>query len=181
MSKHRAYTAEDYWSLPDGVRAELIDGELYDMAPPSWTHQQIAFGIARAFADYIDAHGGPCKVCPAPVAVNLDADETTWVEPDVSVVCDPEKISDRGVEGAPDLVVEVVSPSSVSMDYFIKASRYKDAGVAEYWIIDPSSRYVTKYRFQQTGAAFMARYSFDEPVPVSIWGDDLAIRVADYE
>lgn len=180
LSKHAPYTAEDYWNLPEGVRAELIDGELYDMTPPSWTHQQIVAGLVRVLGNRIEENGGPCKVCPAPIAVNLAGDETTWVEPDVVVVCDPAKISERGVEGAPDFVVEVVSPSSVSLDYLTKASRYQRAGVGEYWIVDPLSRHTTVYRFEEDGAGFMNRYGFDDPVPVGIWDGNLRVCVGDF-
>ena len=98
----RVYTSEDYWNLPDGVRAELIDGELYDMAPPDWVHQAIVAGIVTDLNAHIRRHSGNCKAVPAPVAVNLDANDETWVEPDVVVVCDSSRISKRGVEGAPD-------------------------------------------------------------------------------
>lgn len=79
----RVCTTEDYWNLPDGRRAELIDGVLYDMAPPSRAHQSIVTGIATDLTTHVRAHGGPCRVAAAPVAVNLNADESTWVEPDV--------------------------------------------------------------------------------------------------
>ena len=169
-------TSEDYWALPEGMRAELIDGELYNMTPPSWEHQQIAFGVARMLANHVDQHGGPCKVCPAPVAVNLDADDTIWVEPDVIVVCDPCKISQRGCEGAPDMVVEVVSPPSIAMDYFTKANRYRRAGVREYWIVDPMARRTTVYRYDKEGPGFIMGYDFSEPVPVGCF-EGLAITI----
>ena len=84
LPQERIYTSEDYWSLPDGQRAELIDGKLYSMAPPSFVHQKISFSLARKIADYIDAGKGNCEVVPAPFAVNLDADDKTWLEPDIS-------------------------------------------------------------------------------------------------
>lgn len=113
-------TSQDYWSLPEGRRAELIDGRLYDMAPPSRFHQVIAFGIGRALDEFIEANDGRCNVYLAPFAVNLFNDETVFVEPDVYVVCDPGKQSDRGCEGAPDFVAEIVSPSSRRMGYITK-------------------------------------------------------------
>ena len=125
-------TAEDYWALPDGERAELIDGELWDLAAPNRLHQEIAAELTKRMRNHVDAHHGGCKVYVAPFAVNLFADESTFVEPDVSVICDPEKLSSRGCEGAPDMVVEVVSPSSRSMDYTTKQSLYSEAGVREY-------------------------------------------------
>ena len=130
-------TADDYWALPEGVRAELIDGELWDLASPSRAHQEIVMEVSARLKNHIDSHGGACKVYPAPFAVNLFADETTFVEPDVSVVCDRGKLSERGCEGAPDFVVEVVSPSNPEMDYISKLNLYRVAGVREYWICDP--------------------------------------------
>ena len=164
------YTAEDYWGLPDDRRAELINGRLYDLASPSPQHQRLVFEIAVALRDHVKRNGGPCEVFPAPFAVNLDANDAMWMEPDVSVVCDPAKISDRACEGAPDLVVEVVSPSSQRMDYLVKADRYERAGVREYWIVDPRHASTLVYRYE-TGDPMPTSYPFATPVPVSIWQD----------
>jgi Uma2 family endonuclease len=131
------YTADDYWTLPEGKRAELIDGELWDLASPSRVHQEIVSRLTTRLTNHIDARKGSCKVYPAPFAVNLFADDTTFVEPDMSVICDRSKLSDRGCEGAPDFIVEVTSPSNPNMDYISKLSLYRDAGVREYWICDP--------------------------------------------
>ena len=108
----KSYTSKDYWNLPDGQRAELIDGQFYNMAPPSRIHQEISYQISRFLGNYIESNGGKCRVYPAPFAVNLDADDKDWVEPDISVICDPNKLTDRGCSGAPDLIFEIVSPSS---------------------------------------------------------------------
>lgn len=110
--KQRIYTSEDYWNLPEGQRAELIDGKLYDMAPPSYIHQKLIMELSATIRDYIRAHKGDCEVLPAPFAVNLTGNDKTWVEPDISVICDKNKLSDRGCEGAPDWIIEVVSPST---------------------------------------------------------------------
>lgn len=186
VPKRVEFTSQDYWALPDGVRAELVDGKLYDMTPPSWMHQKIALGIAHAMMGHIERRGGECQVAMAPIAVNLDADDTTWVEPDVVVVCDPSKISERGVEGPPDMVVEVVSPSSVTMDYFVKAGRYERAGVREYWIVDPSTSRVVVYRYGRRGPAEhsepdspqLALYPFSAAVPAGVL-EGLSITVQD--
>ena len=154
-------TAEDYWALPDGVRAELIDGELWDLASPSRKHQRIVFELGRSLADFIDAHGGTCEVDPAPFAVNLFADDSTFVEPDISVICDRDKLSDRGCEGAPDLVVEVVSPSNPGMDYLSKLNLYREAGVREYWICDPAKERTLVYAFAEDSP--LSIYDFCEP------------------
>lgn len=122
-------TAEDYWNLPEGERAELIDGQLYALASPSRIHQEIIIELTYHFQHYIKSNKGNCKIYAAPFAVNLNANDQTFVEPDISVICDPDKLSDRGCEGAPDLVIEVVSPSSRRMDYIRKMALYADAGV----------------------------------------------------
>ena len=159
-------TSDDYWSLPDGVRAELIDGELWDLASPSRKHQEIVSALTVRLSNFIESHQGRCKVYPAPFAVNLFADDTTYVEPDVSVVCDRDKLSDRGCEGAPDIVVEVVSPSNPEMDYISKLHLYDTAGVREYWICDPERERTTVYRFED-GRTF-SFHAFSEDVPSSV-------------
>lgn len=113
-------TAEDYWNLPEGERAELIDGQLYALASPSRIHQEIIIELTYHFQHYIKSNKGNCKIYAAPFAVNLNANDQTFVEPDISIICEPDKLSDRGCEGAPDLVIEVVSPSSHRMDYIKK-------------------------------------------------------------
>ena len=160
-------TAEDYWALPEGVRAELIDGELWDLASPSRIHQEIVLEVSVRLKNHIDSHGGSWKVYSAPFAVNLFADDTTFVEPDVSVVCDRDKLSDRGCEGAPDFVVEVVSPSNPEMDYISKLSLYREAGVREYWICDPQRKRVLAYRFDTE--AVMDTYAFTRTVPAMVF------------
>lgn len=174
----RAYTSEDYWSLPDGERAELINGTLYAMTPPGRSHQKVVGGMYRAFADHIDANGGPCEVYVAPFAVNLTANDDNWVEPDMLVVCDPAKLSERGCEDAPDFIAEVVSPSNRAHDYLVKAVLYQEAGVREYWVVDPDLGRTTVYRFEAAGPAPVV-YPLDVPVPVQIYGGDLAICVSE--
>lgn len=176
LPKGKTYTSEDYWNLPDGQRAELIDGQLYDMAPPSFTHQKISFALCRKFADYIDQHKGDCTVVPAPFAVNLFKDDEKWIEPDISVICDKNKLTDRGCEGAPDFIVEVVSPTSRRMDYSTKNTLYSEAGVREYWIVDPAKERTTVYRYEEDAAPMII--PFDQPVVVGIYGD-LQITIAD--
>lgn len=162
-----AMTADDYWSLPDGVRAELIDGELWDLASPSRKHQEIVAELTYAIKVHIVAHGGSCKVYQAPFAVNLFGDDSTFVEPDLSAVCDRTKLSDRGCEGAPDFVVEVVSPGNPGMDYVTKLNLYKEAGVREYWICDPERERTHVYRFE--GDSVPSIYPFASPVPCGVF------------
>lgn len=161
LPKH-VYTAEDYWNLPDGVRAELIDGELWGLASPSRKHQEIVMEVSSGLKSFIESHGGSRKVYPAPFAINLFDDDSTFVEPDVTVICDCSKLSDRGCEGAPDLAVEVISPSSREMDYLSKLNLYREAGVLEYWICDPLRERTLVYSFVEEEPRSI--YPFAEPV-----------------
>ena len=172
---HR-YTSEDYWALPEGQRAELIDGQLYDMALPSRVHQKISGGLYRTISNFILEHNGTCEVYAAPFAVNIDAEDKDWVEPDISVICDPSKLDDRGCNGAPDLVIEIVSPSSRRMDYSTKNTLYSESGVREYWIVDPAKERTTIYRYEEDAAPVF--YLFSDDVPVGIF-PELAINIAD--
>ena len=176
LVKEHTYTIEDIFNLPDGRHAELIDGQIYDMAPPSRMHQEISFALSRKIADHIDSKNGSCKVYPAPFAVFLNADDKTYVEPDISIICNNDKLSDRGCEGAPDFIIEVVSPSSQQMDYFIKLFKYRSAGVREYWIVNPATRTVTVFDFEKEQAS--GQYNFYQPVISNIF-NDLTITITD--
>lgn len=176
LPSNTTYTADDYWNLPDGERAELINGQLYALASPSRIHQEIIIELTYHFQHYIKSNKGNCKIYTAPFAVNLNANDQTFVEPDISVICDPDKLSDRGCEGAPDLVIEVVSPSSRRMDYIRKMALYADAGVREYWIVDPATEQTTLYRFEETDAP--AIIPFNQDIPVGIY-ENLQINIAD--
>jgi Uma2 family endonuclease len=171
------YTSEDYWSLPEGERAELIDGELYAMAPPSYRHQKLISEFTQAIGSFIKAHDGSCEVIPAPFAVNLDADDKNWVEPDINVICDQKKLTDRGCNGAPDFIIEIVSPSTQGMDYLKKFLLYQRHGVREYWIVNPVTESVMVYRFEEDNSA---PYSFQDTIPVGIYGGELKICIADF-
>ena len=129
LAEQKIYTMEDIYNLPDGQRAELIDGKLYNMAPPTRQHQQIILYLARKISDYIDEKKGSCEVDLAPFAVFLNEDNRNYVEPDISVICDKNKLTDKGCNGAPDWIIEVVSPGSQRMDCMIKFFKYLTAGV----------------------------------------------------
>ena len=174
LLKNDHYTSEDYWNLPEEERAELINGKFYDMAPPSRIHQKLVSKLTALFNQYIADHHGSCEVYPAPFAVNLDADDKDWVEPDVSVICDPNKLTDRGCSGAPDLIFEIVSPASRKMDYSLKNMIYSQAGVREYWIVDPAKEKVVVYCYENDSDPCL--YSFDADVPVGIY-PGLTIRI----
>lgn len=166
LPTRKFYTSEDYLNLPDDQRAELIDGQLYDMAPPYRVHQKLVSQFIQLIGSHIKENGGSCEVYPAPFAVNLDGDDQNWVEPDISVICDPDKLTDRGCEGAPDFIIEVVSPSSRKMDYVTKHFLYSNAGVREYWIVDPAKERTTVYRYEEDSAPVIV--PFDLPIQVGI-------------
>ena len=142
LARSDFYTENDYYNLPENVRAELIDGQFYDMAAPSRIHQEILNTINNTIYNYIHSKKGDCRVYPAPFAVKLFNDRKTVVEPDISVICDPNKLTDQGCSGAPDWIIEIISPSTSSHDYVRKLNLYLDAGVREYWIVDPTQKHI---------------------------------------
>lgn len=166
LPRERIYTIDDIYALPDGERAELIDGQIYYMAPPSRKHQRITLEISATIREYIRENTGSCEVDIAPFAVFLNRNEKTYVEPDISVICDPGKLNDKGCSGAPDWIIEIVSPSSRPMDYNKKLFKYRTAGVREYWIVDHEKDRITVYHFE---ADDMNEYSFTDNVPVGIY------------
>lgn len=161
------YTLKDIYLLPEGSRAELIDGQIYFMAPPSTIHQRILSFLHLEIGNYIRRKGGTCEVFPAPFAVFPFADETKYLEPDISVICDKHKLDHRGCNGAPDWIIEIVSPGSKVMDYYTKLSLYREAGVREYWIVDPMKQMVLVYDMEQGAAPGI--YSFNDTVNVNIY------------
>lgn len=172
----QTYTTEDIYALPEGQRAELIDGQLYMMAPPMRIHQELVSHFTKVIGQHIDSHKGDCKIYPAPFAVNLNADDKTYVEPDISVICDPGRLTDKGCGGAPDFIIEIVSPSSRRMDYATKNALYSDAGVREYWIVDPEKGRTTVYRYEEDAAPIVI--PFDQAINVGIYSD-LQINIAE--
>ncbi len=169
LIKTETYTIDDIYALPEGQRAELIDGKIYDMAPPSLRHQELLFSLARKIADHIDSKNGDCKVILSPFAVFLTKDNQNYVEPDISVICDKNKLDERGCNGAPDFIIEIVSPSSRRMDYNIKNGKYAEAGVREYWIVDPEKKRTTVYRYEEDAAPML--FSFEQTIMVGIYKD----------
>lgn len=175
--KEKYYTIEDIYALPDGKRMELIDGILYDMAPPTRTHQRVVGELFALIREYIKKNGGSCEVNVAPFAVFLENDDFTYVEPDISVVCNPEKLDDKGCHGAPDWVIEIVSKSSKQMDYFTKLFKYQNAGVREYWIVDPEKMRITVYNF---ASEEIMEFTWKDKVKAGIY-PDLFIDFAEIE
>ena len=146
------------------------------MAPPNRIHQELLIELSTTIHNYIKKNDGSCKIYPAPFAVNLNADDKIWVEPDISVICDKNKLSTRGCEGAPDWVIEIISPSSTRIDCAIKLFKYRTAGVREYWIVNPIKKIVQTYIFEGEEDANI--YSFDDKIPVYIF-DGLTIKISD--
>ena len=173
LKREEIYTIDDIYSLPEGERAELIDGQIYFMAPPTTNHQRIVSDLHYQIKDYINRNNGECEVFPAPFAVFLNDNEKNYVEPDISVICDKNKITDKGCQGAPDWVIEIVSPSTKQMDYYKKLFKYRTAGVREYWVVDPDRKLVTVYNFERDT---MEEYPFGEEVPAGIY-EGFSIKV----
>lgn len=169
LSKEESYTIKDIYALPDGERAELIDGHIYYMAPPSYRHQKLVMELSAIIRNYIKQHKGTCEVLPAPFAVYLDEINNTYVEPDISVICDPNKLDDKGCKGAPDWIIEIVSPASRKMDYLLKLFKYRSAGVREYWIVDIAKNRITVYNFEHDYS--IEEYSFADTVKAGIYTD----------
>lgn len=168
VKKQGEYTLEDYYALPADQRYELIDGVLYDMAAPAVTHQEIAVALRK----YIKDKGEKCKVFMSPVDVQLDKDDKTMVQPDAFLVCDQSKNTGRCIYGAPDMVIEVASPSTRKKDFGKKLEKYVNAGVREYWIVDVKNRKVIVYDLGE---------DFGENMDLAIYGMDGKVAVGIYD
>lgn len=175
LPQDRTYSIEDIYALPDGQRAELIDGRMYMMAPPKRIHQKLVSQFTKVIGNYIDARHGDCEVYPAPFAVFLNEDDRNYVEPDISVICDKDKLDDRGCVGAPDWIIEITSPSNPQMDYGIKLFKYRTAGVREYWIVNPLKKTVMVFDLEKDEKS--NQYNFDDDIPVGIY-QDLSICIS---
>lgn len=154
--------------MPDGERAELIDGTIYNMSPPNRLHQRISAELHTTINNYIKSKKGICEVYAAPFAVFLNKDDKNYVEPDISVICDQNKLNDSGCSGAPDWIIEIVSQSTKRRDYFTKLFKYRTAGVREYWIVDPIKNLITIYDYENENTEL---YTFADKVKVSIYED----------
>ena len=174
--EERLYTLDDYYRLPNDVRAELIDGRIFYMQSPTSTHQSIIGELYFATRLFIKERDGECQPLMAPLDVQLDCDDKTMVQPDFMIICDKEKIWKDRIYGAPDFVAEVLSPSTRKRDTDIKILKYKSAGVREYWIVDIDKERVICYFFEEDG--FMPNiYTFQNEVPVRIYDGELKIRM----
>ena len=177
--KEKRYTADEFYAL-EGLpeRCELINGVIYDMSPsPSTEHQRLSKKLVIAIDGYIEKNKGNCEVFNAPLDVKLNDD--TIVQPDVFVVCGKDKLTEQGCVGAPDWVIEILSPSNAANDLSAKLSLYRESGVREYWVADPMEKKVFVYIFGDPNTVGM--YTFDDEIPVNIYRDNdpkLTVRIA---
>lgn len=177
--KQGEYTIRDYRKLPEDMRAELIDGTLVFLEAPDFTHQELVAELIFEFKLYIRKKGGLCRILSSPLDVQLDCDDKTMVQPDIVLVCQEDRITRKGIYGAPDFCIEVVSDSSRKRDYGIKVQKYMNAGVREYWIIDTKRKKIVCYWFEGKDAPEITMYTFQDYVPVRIYDGDLEIDFSD--
>ena len=166
-------TLEQYEALPENRRAEVFDG---DMASPSQIHQMLSMELSNILYNYIKRKNGGCQVFSAPFDVKLSDKPLTIVQPDIMIICDKDKLDGKRCNGAPDFIIEIVSPGNPSDDYIRKLYYYKNAGVREYWIVDSRRKIVTVNDFE--GDIVSVQYSFDSIIKVNIF-DDLYISFSD--
>ena len=170
------HTMEEYLALPEGTRIEMIDNVFYDMGAPTTIHQTIAGMIHYQLFSYISENNGSCTPFIAPTDVQLSCDDKTMVEPDVLVVCDRSKITKARIVGAPDLIVEILSPGRWFVDTILKMKKYKEAGVREYWVVDPDEKKLAVFHFEENDDP--VEYTFDDQVPVGIWNGECKVDFA---
>ena len=177
----RTYTYKDYLTYDENERIEIIEGEIINMSPaPSRIHQEIISEIHFKLKEYIKSNNGSCKVYPAPFDVILKNDDEdvsnskNIVQPDISVICDKRKLTDKGCTGSPDMIVEVISPYNPSNDYVRKLNLYEAFKVKEYWIINPMRKNILVYILTENGYDAPISYTFDDKVKVNIY-DNLEI------
>lgn len=182
--KEQSYTYADYLSWPEDVRAEIIDGTLYMQAAPSRIHQKILSELHRQIANYLV--GKDCEVYPAPFHVVLSLEQETKnedesknvVEPDITIVCDKSLLDEKGCKGTPDMIIEIVSPSTGRIDKMEKFNKYEQAGVKEYWIVEPQEKMVSVFTIQENGRyGRPALYTVQDNVKVTIF-ENLSIELS---
>lgn len=176
FKKQGEYTLEDYFTLPDEQRVELIDGVIYDMASPTLLHQRLGGEIYRQVANYIMEKKGPCVPFIAPVDVQLDCNNKTMVQPDVGILCDWDKHKNGRIFGAPDFLVEVISPGTKRKDMTLKLYKYQNAGVREYWLIDLYRRVILTYFFEAED--YPVIYGFNDCIPIRIYEGALEVDMS---
>jgi Uma2 family endonuclease len=164
-----SYTYADYLNWDEDVRVEIIDGEAVMMAPPLRRHQGISRNLLIKIGNFLE--GKPCKVYAAPFGVRLfpqeDKSDDTVLQPDIVVVCDEAKLDDHGCNGPPDLIIEILSPSTAQKDMLVKFRKYLQAGVREYWIVDGEAKTIHVCVFQDN-QYWVSIYDETRIAPVSI-------------
>ena len=167
LPSEKPYTIADIEALPEDQRAELIDGGLYMLSAPLRIHQRIAGQLFTAINNQINDTGKPCEAYIAPFAVYIggEDDQSNYVEPDLSIICDRNKLTDKGCVGAPDWIIEIVSPSSIVTDYIVKLHLYQRTGVREYWIVNPDKQTIRTYDLENNDTN---DYSFSDSIPVRL-------------
>lgn len=168
LAEERRYAYKDYITWDDKTRYELIDGIAYAMASPSRLHQKISMELSRQLANFL--RGKTCEVFHAPFDVRLNSDsfDDIVVQPDILVVCDISKHDGKSVKGAPDLIIEILSPFNKRHDTFVKFRQYQKAGVKEYWIVDPSRRIVDVYILKNGKYGVGTVYDDTDIIPVNV-------------
>ena len=178
------FSTEDYYETPEGYPVELINGRFFVMESPNSRHQNIVYELGFAIGGYIKKKKGTCRVYPGPFDVELPTKKGTVVMPDLTVICDTSKVDAKGCKGVPDWIIEVLSASTQVRDKKEKLAVYEEAGVREYWIVDPVENKVCVYRLTERDGQKMYSlpdtYSFDEEISVGIY-DDFKIRMSELD
>lgn len=173
--KQGEYTLEDYYAIPDDLRVELIDGVIYDMGAPTTPHQFAVGDVYAQIRDFIKRKGGNCLPLLSPIDVQLDCDDKTMVQPDVLILCDRSKLIRRCIMGAPDFIIEILSPSTKRKDANLKLYKYRNAGVREYWMVDLDGERIVVYHFEKDEIPTI--YGVEEEIPVGIYDGELKISM----
>ena len=178
---NKIYTYEDYLKFPEDEIVQIIDGRISEVSPaPSRIHQEIIMELSAEIRNYIKSNNGSCKVYPAPFDVvlvdeNQDAKESkNIVQPDISVICDKNKLTDKGCTGSPDMIVEIISQYNPRNDYIKKLNLYEQFKVKEYWIVNPMKKNILVYTLTENGYGMPDMYTFNDIVKVNIY-DNLEI------
>jgi Uma2 family endonuclease len=182
-SQHWTYNDYREWELEEGERFEILEGEAYAMAAPNDKHQEVSMEISGQLWSFLK--GKSCKVRSAPYDVRLfyreDGRDTTVVQPDISVICDGKKRGPEGYRGAPDFIIEIMSPSTQSNDLFHKLNLYRKAGVREYWVVNIEDKTVEVFIFGngKEGRDTTTMYEYPAVIPVHIFNGTFSINLAD--